>query len=725
MPTLSVNPMPAFGWVRINQFWPENSGLQFAKLERVDIATGEVTPIRPHTDYQGWYQRLSGSHAIQYDTEAPVDRPFTYRVSPLGEDVYYYGPWPGVRDLFTRSVANDWGTAESGQVWTLNTPAAHSVVGNQGRQAHTAVNTLHTALVEVGSREQRIQVDVQHPVVPTGAAHSLWLLGNAIDGSNYYAATLQIGTSGVAGFVLQQRLGGSLQPALASVGNVGTHAANNFWRIILWVTRDRIRAMAWNLTTDSPPSTWQIDVATPLLYAGGTKSGVQSRLETGSTNATPVNVAWDGFTATGLSAESAQQFTLNSEGGFWLRSPLKPYKDVRVVRTLPRSCPPGEGVFFASMDARETYEGNSSILQPVNRRLGTAITRPRRGLSSTLNLVSRTFADRDRVLDALSDGSPLQWTAPPEYGIATQYMGIGHVDVQRGMADHRFQARIIPMPFTQVAQPPGPAAGVTGVRYGDLCSVGGGSQGVLFVQDTYDRDVAPGGWGAPNVNPENLAWFVNGGPLADYSVISANSAGRIAISGGTPRHILLPVARQNLGAKMAFVVPVVPTGAGMEVSILLRANAAGTQFLYARAEFTTTGTVRTAAFKWDGTTTTTLAAAADVPGLVHTAGNAYWLQAEVFYNRIRLKVWDTDLAEPSTWHAFAIDGQWQTISGDHAGVRSQLFAGHTMTLPVNVDVRHFEAYALDTYGPDAAFATWDNIVELGYSYNDLITLQAA
>lgn len=470
MPNLFAATMADKGWMRLLVSFTDQSSVFAAKLERVVAATGVATPVRPHTAYSGWYQALGGGGSVRmYDTEAPLDTPFYYRLSSITDpDVYYYG-FPWVRDTFNRVVAaGDWGTSSSGQVWTVSPGAAHSVASDVGRQTHSAVNSLVTALVPVGSAYQRIQVDWMVPVMPTGAGISTWVLGGALDAGNYLAATTQIGTTGVANLVLQKRIGSALQPGLGVVNGVGTHTPGAWWRTIMELDGGRIRVKSWNLSA-AMPSGWQIDTwdtGPPM----GTMAGVGARLENGNTNTLPVITSYDGFTANSLSQPAdGVTYTLNSQGGFWLRSPLKPYKDRRVLLRPSRDCPPAAGTFFAAMDARETFASNAGTVSPANRRLAQSVSRPRRGLSSTLTVVSKTFADRDDLLDTLSDGTALQWVAPPEYGIPPMYVAVGDVDVNRGMSDHRFQARALGLPFTQVAQPAGPGAGITGARFKDLC----------------------------------------------------------------------------------------------------------------------------------------------------------------------------------------------------------------------------------------------------------------
>ncbi len=484
MPNVYVATVPAKGLVRLLVDYADQPAVYAAKVERVNLATGEITPIRPHTAFAGWYQALGGGSRVRmYDTEAPLDTPFAYRVSAITEpDVYYYGTW--VRDLMNRTVVNGWGTPDSGPAWAVTPSTAYSMNSGTAKQTHSSVNSLISALIDVGSQYMRVQVSWMVPVMPTGGGIGTWVLGGAADAGNYLSATTTIGTSGVANLTLQKRIGNALQPALANVNGVGTHTAGAWWRTVLLLDHGRVRAKTWLLSNAEPG--WQIDTwdSGPPL---GTLSGVQGRLESGNTNTLPVITQYDNYSANALSQPaSGPTYTLDSQGGFWLRSPLRPYKDRRILLRPAPGCPTPGGTFFAAMDPRETLAANAGTVSPANRSLAQSVSRPRRGRSSTLTLVAKTFADRDAVLDTLGDGTALQWVAPPEYGIPPMYVAVGDVDVNRGISDHRFQARALGLPFTQVAQPGGPGAGITGARFKDLCATYATWDAVATASATYD-----------------------------------------------------------------------------------------------------------------------------------------------------------------------------------------------------------------------------------------------
>lgn len=171
--------------------------------------------------------------------------------------------------------------------------------------------------------------------------------------------------------------------------------------------------------------------------------------------------------------------TMPSGGIFRLKDPVRPCHDQPMPLCFTQAnnadddgefCIPGSGIFFASMST-EAYAPNSILLNPVNAALPLSISRARRGVSSTLQVVTRTFDDRDAILTLNAPGSPILVQAPLAYGIADRYMAVSTEDVDRGLSDHRFQVRVIDLPYVQVARPAGPMQGPCGSQMDNLCDI--------------------------------------------------------------------------------------------------------------------------------------------------------------------------------------------------------------------------------------------------------------
>lgn len=177
---------------------------------------------------------------------------------------------------------------------------------------------------------------------------------------------------------------------------------------------------------------------------------------------------------------SLDPVTIESDGQFWLRDPVRPCHDRAVPLCFTPAnnaaesdgtfCIPASGIFFASMGT-EAYEPNTLTLNPTNARRPLAMSRQRRDVSSVLTLVTRTFDDRDALLALTEPGSPLYFAGPAAYGIPRRWMDVGTVSFERGLSDHKYQVRVADLPFVAVDRPAGPTQGTCGSQVSDLCDI--------------------------------------------------------------------------------------------------------------------------------------------------------------------------------------------------------------------------------------------------------------
>jgi len=172
-------------------------------------------------------------------------------------------------------------------------------------------------------------------------------------------------------------------------------------------------------------------------------------------------------TATATSTE----IVLASSDDLWLKAPLRPWADQRVVLDIPQEpdCVPENAIFFQSMDV-ETRPARSAGFTVNNRAEPIWVTRVRASITSSLTLVSRTFTDRDDMIALNSAGDPLLFQGPAQYGIPDRYMGVSDYTITRLSADHRKEWRVHGLPHVEVSRPAGLAEGILGNRWDDLCS---------------------------------------------------------------------------------------------------------------------------------------------------------------------------------------------------------------------------------------------------------------
>lgn len=162
---------------------------------------------------------------------------------------------------------------------------------------------------------------------------------------------------------------------------------------------------------------------------------------------------------------------LQSLGACQLKDPLRPGNNVRVDFAFDPNplCTPTEGVFWQSLDA-EQQAANAAVFNINNQANPLVVSKIRSAVTSTLTLVSRTFADRDRLVTLLAPGSPLLFQAPDEYGMPDRYLSVGADTISRVLPDHRIPIRVFSLPHSVVSAPGGPMQGTVGARWQDTCN---------------------------------------------------------------------------------------------------------------------------------------------------------------------------------------------------------------------------------------------------------------
>lgn len=92
MPIITSYPDVSRAYVRVEVSWADVPSVEYAKVTRVDVETGECTPLRPYICYDGDYLLLSCGFGLFWDTEVPLDREVYYITEALD------GPCPPPAD---------------------------------------------------------------------------------------------------------------------------------------------------------------------------------------------------------------------------------------------------------------------------------------------------------------------------------------------------------------------------------------------------------------------------------------------------------------------------------------------------------------------------------------------------------------------------------------------------------------------------------------------------
>ncbi|MFI7073554.1 hypothetical protein [Micromonospora sediminicola] len=192
-------------------------------------------------------------------------------------------------DTFARTVSNEWGTTESGHVWTSSSGALsnYAVTGGAGRHTHAAVNAVRRTTLNTSLLDCEQTVDVAPSALLTGAALVTGLVFR-FDGTNFYWLRCEMKAGGTGVMLKITRAAGVSFTDLAVLDPVPglAYAANTYLRVRASVVGTKLAIKVWN-PAGPEPSGWQLTATDNTLTTAGA-TGVQSWLVVGNTNTLPV-----------------------------------------------------------------------------------------------------------------------------------------------------------------------------------------------------------------------------------------------------------------------------------------------------------------------------------------------------------------------------------------------------------------------------------------------------
>lgn len=261
--------------------WTEFTG---AVTAPVGAATARVLPTLADTP--------PASHVLTGDvlllgSGAPGEyaREFPYDVRLGGEVVRVITNSPGVLDAFGRTVANGWGSTDTGQVWTVVGAAAdYSVGSGYGAVAQPAVGIAHLTLTPSPAADVDLYVDVASSVLASGASLFAGPIVRAVSNADFYMARLDFTTTAGIVLTLRKRVA-NVETQLAAYTPPLTHVAGTFYRVRLRAQGSKLSAKVWPATSREP-SVWHVDVTDTALTAAASL-GTRSFANTGSTAVNP------------------------------------------------------------------------------------------------------------------------------------------------------------------------------------------------------------------------------------------------------------------------------------------------------------------------------------------------------------------------------------------------------------------------------------------------------
>jgi hypothetical protein len=114
-----------------------------------------------------------------------------------------------VADTFTRTVANAWGTAPSGQLWSAS-GGSFSVNGSAAQISTAAANTAFQSFI---TGQKLLDVDLQFtcslPAVATGASVVFAVMLRCVDASNHYLVSCELNPAGTVSANIRRVVAGA------------------------------------------------------------------------------------------------------------------------------------------------------------------------------------------------------------------------------------------------------------------------------------------------------------------------------------------------------------------------------------------------------------------------------------------------------------------------------------------------------------------------------------
>ncbi|HET9866606.1 MAG TPA: hypothetical protein VFQ06_04890 [Nitrospira sp.] len=427
---------------------------------------------------------LSAGMAVFFDNTAPFDVAIHYR-AVVAEDIEVF-------DQFGRVVANSWGTADSGQVYTQTGGAAGDRVVDGVKASHVvdSVNVYRYNTISVGAPDMTLTVSSHiNDSVITGAAAIAWLIVRRTDDSNYYGARLDYNTDDSVDLYIFKRVAG-VQTVLAGPFEIATSfvAAQPF-TVKVQIIGQELKAKAWDPALGGEPGDWMLEASDSALLTGNTAS-LASRLETGNLDGI-VTFSYDNLFITTPGIEGSvdsNEITLTASPDGWLKNPIMPTVDIRIdnceVHT-PDCLNANQLVFFQALDTEE-YESATGVFPIVGAARPIVVSQVRKDLTTTLTIVSRRLEDITAIRTLLGSGQVLTLSLPAIYGwgietFGTDWVSVGTVSASRiATRDMRKPYRVWALPLIvvdpEVAYPSGQAGGngvgVAGTTWGDLAGAG-------------------------------------------------------------------------------------------------------------------------------------------------------------------------------------------------------------------------------------------------------------
>jgi len=326
-------------------------------------------------------------------------------------------------DDFGRTVADGWGTADTGGSWS-GTTADHDVASGVGTVALTSATNRNAYLTSVSIRDLDALVKVRVDRLATGGDLFAWLYLRRQDSSNYYQARLTFTTTGKTVVSLVETAGGSSTVLAAATTSLPHTTTDWYWlrASLSGTTTTDFKARLWKDGTTEPGS-WTVqttDTTVPTALQGAGHVGIRLQADGAYSGSFPIVGSFDGLHVTGPGGGGS----LGADD-YVSRSTFDP-----LDQAITTSTPTTPGLGGAAETATSAYDELGSVrtttdiaglvtatlFDRAGRALITYEDPSPAGSAYTIGLVTvdadgRTLTSMDRRQAAAGPGYALGWTA--------------------------------------------------------------------------------------------------------------------------------------------------------------------------------------------------------------------------------------------------------------------------------------------------------------------------
>ncbi|QRV28821.1 hypothetical protein I6J39_17010 [Streptomyces californicus] len=249
---------------------------------RVDTS-GTVLAAPVTEGATAWPITVTAGRAWITTAEYPSDFPFDVKAG--GEVATCTAITGQAEDDFTgRTVSAGWGTAPSGQPWTLlgGVPGDYAVSGGVGQHSMTPRDTIRHTLASASAADQDLRFDWSLNSLPVGDSAYIFPMVRASGATSMYFGRVQVAASGAMTLTLRKRVGGETQLGSAYATGL-TYAPGAWYTVRLSIIGSTLAMKMW-LRGTAEPTGWQLSVTDSDLTAPGSV-GCRSLLGSAATTA--------------------------------------------------------------------------------------------------------------------------------------------------------------------------------------------------------------------------------------------------------------------------------------------------------------------------------------------------------------------------------------------------------------------------------------------------------